>query len=131
MSKSTKEKAEKGEGPEETWKAPHGICNAATRFFFRATAMLTGVFARSQQDDLHKETTVREPARRWGVTAVAVRPAATADRNNQTNGSAFGPQRGGRAAWQKRGFTSGLNHQSRHGKRPVIVLGRKHRRKEA
>lgn len=89
MSKSTKEKAKKGEGPEETWKAPHDVCNAVTRFLFRAAAMLTGVFARSQQDDLHKDTTGREPARRWGVTAVAFGPVATADRNNQTNGSAF------------------------------------------
>lgn len=130
MSKSTKEEAKKGEGREETWTALHGVCNAVARFPFGAAAMLTGVFVRSQQDDLHKETTVREPARRWGVTAVAFRPAATADRNSQTNGSTCRPQRGGRAAWQKM-FNSGLNRQSRHGRRPVVMLGRKGRRKGA
>lgn len=57
MSKSTKEEAKKGEGREETWTALHGVCNAVARFPFGAAAMLTGVFVRSQQDDLHKETT--------------------------------------------------------------------------
>lgn len=60
MGKSTKEKAKTEDGTEETWKSLCVFCNHWNYVLLQGCSYRARVFVRSQEEDLHRETTVRD-----------------------------------------------------------------------